>query len=106
MISLRAVKRFCKNYTEIENYTEAISDTSEMWACHHRMEEVFTSKELIRAGWYYDRKASELIFIRQSEHNGNPELHIGCRKYFKDKKGKPAWNKGKKLPPLSDERKR
>lgn len=106
MISLLAAKRYCKNYTEIENYDEAIADTTEVWACHHKMEEVFTTKELIRAGWYYDRNASELVFIRRSEHNGNPEFHIGCRRLYEAKKGKTPWNKGKKLPPLSEETRR
>ena len=38
MISLGRVKQYCKNYTEIENYDKAIADKTEMWACHHRME--------------------------------------------------------------------
>lgn len=88
MICLDTTKLYCKNYTEIENYAEAMADKAEMWTCHHRMEEVFTYRELRRAGWYYNRKASELIFIRQSEHNGNPKLHIGCRRGFEAKKGK------------------
>lgn len=123
MICLDTVKLYCKNYTEIENYAEAMADETEMWTCHHRMEEVFTYQELRRAGWYYNRKASELIFIRQSEHNGNPKLHIGCRRGCEARKGKTSWNKGishseetkrkiseakkgKKLPPFSEEHKR
>ena len=90
MICLETVKRYCKNYTEIENYQEAISDKSELWVCHHRMEEVFTHKELKNAGWYYNRPASELIFIRESEHNGNAKLHIGLKRKNANMIGKPS----------------
>lgn len=83
MINVNNSKQFCKNYNEIENYDEAVADTTEMWVCHHIMEEVFTQKELIRAGWYYNRNASELIFIRMSEHNGNPKIHIGFRRQLR-----------------------
>lgn len=116
MISEKRAKLYCKNYTEIENYDKAIADTTEIWACHHRMEQVFTKEELKRAGWYYNRKASELIFIRRSEHNCNPELHIGCRGMSKAMKGKhhseetkkkmSEAHKGKKHKPLTEEHKR
>ena len=109
MIRENNVKVFCKNFTEIENYDEAVNDTTEVWICHHRMEEVFTKAELIRARWYYNREPKELIFIRRSEHNSNPKLHIGVRR----RKGKPLSeehrrklsesNKGKKHGPFSEE---
>lgn len=89
MINIRHAKEYCKNYKEIENYEQAISDKSELWVCHHIMEEVFTQKELKNAGWYYNRPASELVFIRQSEHNNNPKLHIGIRRKNASQKGKP-----------------
>ena len=96
MISLRTVKQYCKNYTEIENYQEAIDDTTEMWICHHIMEEVFTHEELKRAGWYYSRPATELIFIRESEHNGNPKLHIGIKRKNRNMIGKKYSEEHKK----------
>ena len=97
MINEKHAKEYCKDYTKIKNYEEAISDKNEMWHCHHIMVEVFTSKELIRAGWYYNRRPEELIFIRESEHNGNPRIHIGLKRYNKSKIGKKPWNAGKKL---------
>ena len=97
MINEKHAKEYCKDYTKIKNYEEAISDKNEMWHCHHIMEEVFTSKELIRAGWYYNRRPEELIFIRESEHNGNPRIHIGLKMYNKSKKGKKPWNTGRKI---------
>lgn len=42
--------------------------------------------ELIEKGLYYNRPASELIFLSQKEH---AKLHMT---------GKPSWCKGKKLP--------
>lgn len=56
MINLDKVKWYCRNYTEIENYNEAISDKDKMWHCHHRKEtdENKTYKQLIREG---DRKS-------------------------------------------------
>lgn len=84
MICERTVKKYCKNFEKIENYEAAIADTTQTWHCHHRMEEVFTTEELKRAGWYYDRKPQELIFLTKAEHIA---LHM----------------KGKKRGPLSDE---
>ena len=103
MIS-KLAKRFCRDLTKIENYDEAVNDKLEIWACHHRLEQVFTKKELVRAGWYYDRKPQELIFLKRSEHNGNPDIHISVKTRIRNSKGKPsgmkgktAWNKGKKM---------
>lgn len=105
MISKKYAKHYCKDYTKIENYEEAINDKNELWVCHHKMEEVFTELELKRAGWYYDRRPEELIFIRRSEHNGNAKLHIGIRKNnaSKERNDKISKsNKGKKKPKLSE----
>ena len=96
MVNIRTSKDFCKEFEKIENYEEAVNDKNEVWCCHHKMEEVFTKEELIRAGWYYDRKPEELIFIRRSEHNGNANLHIGYKRSNKNSKGKPSNRKGKK----------
>lgn len=88
---------YCKELEKIENYEEAVNDKNELWVCHHRMEEVFSKAELIRAGWYYNRRPEELVYIKRSEHNGNPKLHIEIRRSWICKKGRTAWNKGKKL---------
>ena len=84
MINEKLAKIYCKNdISLIENYDQAISDTTQMWHCHHRRETVLSRKELIEIGEYYNRPACELIFLTKSEHNS---LH---------KLGKPTWNKGK-----------
>ena len=67
-ISKRKVKRFCKEFKNIENYLEAV-DSSEKWDCHHRLEETGLSrKDLINNGMYYNRPTSELIFLTHEAH--------------------------------------
>ena len=77
MIS-KLIRKFCKNPEKIENYDKAISDTTQTWHCHHRLE-LYTSsgerrlkdlycRELIALGMYYDRPPEELIFLTQSDH--------------------------------------
>lgn len=72
-------KRFCKDFTKIENYDKAVNDTTQTWVCHHRLEThnsdgerrlVDISKaELIALGMYYDRPPEELIFLTSVEHS-------------------------------------
>ena len=87
-------KRYCKDYENIENYEKALADNFVGWECHHRLEthtpdgerrEVDIGyKELKVLNMYYNRPAEELIFLTIKEHNAF-------------KKGKTAWNKGKKM---------
>ena len=86
-------EKYCKDYENIENYEKAKKDNFKGWHCHHRLETHnsdgerrlvdISMGELKSLGMYYNRPAEELIFLTESEHN-----------VFK--KGKPAWNKGKK----------
>ncbi len=73
MINERCAKRYCKDFTKIENYDKAIADTTQVWECHHRMEAVYTRKELIKYGLYYKREPHQLIFLTPSEHT---KLHF------------------------------
>ena len=94
-------ERYCDNIENVENYEKAEKDNFKGWVCHHRLETHnsdgerrlvdIKAKELIALDMYYDRPASELIFLTPLEHN---RLH---------NKGKPGWNKGK---PHSEEAKR
>jgi len=71
MISKRHVKQYCCEAANlIENYGKAIADTTQTWVCHHRNEINMkkSTKELIDMGLYYNRPASELIFLTHSEH--------------------------------------
>jgi len=86
MICISEVKKYCKNYTEIENYDEAVK-SDKPWACHHRLELMETGavvdaskQDLIDWGTYYDRPADELIFMEKGEHT---RLHNKGNTYCK-----------------------
>ena len=86
MIDFRRANKYCsEDLSLIENYEQAVNDKTQVWDCHHRKEtdEGLSRVELIKIGLYWNRPASELIFMTKSEHNS---LH---------KKGKPNPNKGK-----------
>lgn len=71
----RLRKYCCDNISLIENYNEAVNDTTQRWQCHHKLEITLhkTRQELIEMGLYYNRPASELIFLTHSEHSA---LHM------------------------------
>ena len=75
MINLRNAKLFCsEDISLIENYHQALADTKKTWDVHHRKEcdengkTLFTCKQLIEMNLYYNRPASELIFVTRSLH--------------------------------------
>ena len=71
-------EKYCKDYTNIENYQKALADNFVGWDCHHRLEthnsdgerrEVdITLDELKALDMYYNRPADELIFMKHGEH--------------------------------------
>lgn len=64
------VFKYCKgDISLIENYKEAVN-SKEKWDCHHRLEIEInkTKQELIDMNLYYNRPASELIFLTHSDH--------------------------------------
>lgn len=100
-------KRFCKEPEKIENYEKALEDKFIGWQCHHRLETHtsdgerrlvdITADELQALGMYWNRPASELIFLKISEHRslhtkGESNHMYGKQGYWK---GKPGPNKGK-----------
>lgn len=86
MINERYIHEFCNgDVSKIENYNEALEDTTQTWHCHHRREtdgEVLLSKdELIEMGLYYDRPPNELILLTKHEHM---KLHCSLRNLGND----------------------
>ena len=89
----KEIKRFCKDYTKIENYNKAVADITQVWDCHHRLETHnsdgkrrlvdLSKEELIALDIYYNRPAEELIFLTRSEHTS---LHT---------ENQISWNKNK-----------
>lgn len=71
---------FCIKPELIENYNKAITDMSQVWDCHHRLETHFSDgterpknaqlskEELVALDMYYNRPSEELIFLTTEEH--------------------------------------
>lgn len=98
MISDFLYKICCDDISLIENYKEAIND-EKMWECHHRLEtDLDVSRQyLINNNLYFNRPASELIFLTRSEHNKIHKLNSHLAEETKKKiseshKGKIASN--------------
>ena len=80
MISIMT-KYLCKeDVSLIENYEAAINDNTQIWDCHHRNEITMnkTKDELKALHLYYDRPASELIFLTRSDHC---KLHTNNKRF-------------------------
>ena len=93
MISIEKVKKYCKDYTLIENYEEAVNDPSQIWVCHHILGEILTSEQLHGHNFYYDVPPCMLKFVTKREHrqihqNGKNRSEETCRKISEAKKGK------------------
>ena len=99
------IKYFCcEDLSLIEGYAEAMNST-DVYDCHHRKEivdgKVTSMKELKEQSLYYHRPASELIFLKRSEHQrlhmkgenhpmyGKRHSEETKRKMADAKKGKP-----------------
>ena len=88
MLNEKMAKRYCsEDISLIENYREAISDEKRTWDIHHRRESdsegrtLFTRKQLKEIGLYFNRPASELIFVTRSMHwKLHREQMINCAK--------------------------
>ena len=66
--------KFCSEpLDKIEHYEEALAEGFKGWCIHHRLEiqesKRVSRQELKDKGLYYDRPASELIFMRKREHH-------------------------------------
>ena len=80
MICEQTIKKFCNDFTKIENYEKAIADIAHTWQCHHRLEThnsdgterprnaQLSKEELIALDMYYNRPAEELIFLTEAVH--------------------------------------
>lgn len=99
MINIKLAKRYCKeDITLIENYSEAISDTTQTWTIHHKGEILpcgrYSINDLKKFNLYYHRPASELIFIRSAEHT--KLHHLGAKRSNETKQRISNGTKGNK----------
>ena len=102
----RPDRTYCsEDISLIENYDKAIVDKNRLWEIHHRLEiqngEEVSHKVLKEKGLYYNRPASELIFLTRQEHRA---LHATVHKVSEETKKKISMAiKGK---PKSEEMKK
>ena len=78
MISEIQARIYCsEDISLIQNYAEAVADTSQMWECHHRLEIqgcFYNSPALLeKCGMYKKVPAWQLIFLTHAEHR---RLHL------------------------------
>lgn len=72
------LERYCSHIENIENYELAKADDFVNWDIHHRLEThtsdgvlrlvPLSSKELKALGMYFNRPASELIYMKKGDH--------------------------------------
>lgn len=94
MINEYQAKRFCcESIKLIENYDKAITDTTQIWHCHHIWETMlgYSRQELKDMDEYYGIPACNLIFLTPSEHMN---IHNKGNKHACGKR-KPLSNKHK-----------
>ena len=87
----------CEDYSNIENYGNAITSL-EQYCIHHRLEThtsdgirrqvCLTPDELKALDMYYNRPASELIFLSSSEHTILHNTFVRCKKHSEETKEK------------------
>ena len=67
--NIKILEKYCKDYKNIENYEDAVRSPL-IYDLHHRLEisENKSKKDLIAENLYYNRPATELIFLEHGEH--------------------------------------
>ena len=109
MINEYYAKKFCcEDLSLIENYDKAIADMTQTWHCHHRGEILpcgrFSVSDLKKFELYFNRPASELIFLTHSEHR---RLHLKGVPLSEDhKKAISDSKKGVPTGPMSEDHKK
>ena len=91
MINKYYAKKFCKDYTKIENYEEAVNDTTQTWHCHHILGEILTKQQLLDHDFYYDIPPCMLKFVTKAEHRRLHNMNMSeetCRKRNEALKGR------------------
>ena len=70
MINIDHARRCCNESPElIENYEQAMADSTTVWHIHHRRETIFSRRDLMDIGEYWHRPADELIFLKPIDHH-------------------------------------
>lgn len=85
---------YCRYPELIENYDKAISDTTQTWEVHHRLESCFAYKFLKDMGLYYDVEPEALIFLTHAEHR---KVHMKGKSLSEETKRKIGEANAKKI---------
>lgn len=106
MINEKYAKKYCRDdLSKIENYEQAIADTTQIWDLHHRLELTLdgefalTHKQLKMHDMYYNRPYYELIFLTHSEHR---RLHNKSKALSAETKQKITEAHKGKASPMKD----
>ena len=77
--NIKSLEAYCKDYTQIEHYEEAVKSPLK-YDLHHRREisESKSASDLIAENLYYNRPPEELIFLENGEHT---RLHNKGKQY-------------------------
>lgn len=110
--NIKILKSYCSEYTQIENYEEAIKSPL-CYDLHHRREisEMQSRSELKFLHLYYNRPPEELIFLEHGEHirlhkegKHRPAFSTEWKQKMSDaKKGRKNYWFGKHKPTFSTE---
>ena len=111
MINEKNAKKYCRDdLSSIENYEQAIADTTQTWQCHHRLEltldgEFAISRDQLKIhDMYYNRPYYELIFLTKAEHR---RLHHKGKTVSEESRRKMSdAKKGKKRKPFTEDTRR
>ena len=102
MINVYVAQGYCKDdISLIENYEQAIADTTQTWECHHKdeIDLKLSRKELIVKKLYYGVPADKLVFLTKGEHT---RIHWTGKKHTEKTKDKMKLVKS--LNPLCGEK--
>ena len=98
--NIKILKSYCSEYTQIENYAEAVKSPLK-YDLHHRREisESKSASDLIAENLYYNRPPEELIFLEHGEHSrlhnaGKPSPWLGKHPSEETRKKMSEANKG------------
>ena len=92
MINEKQAHKYCRDdLSKIENYDKAMTDTTQTWDLHHRLEltldgDFALSREQLKMhDMYYNRPYYELIFLTKAEHT---RIHSKGRTFSEDTRKK------------------
>lgn len=91
-----AEKYCCEDISKIYGYNEAVLDKENYWDCHHCLGLVWTQRQLIEMGLYYNQPADRLMFVTKSQHK---KLHYITKQRIVSKEARKNMSKAQQNDP-------